>query len=472
MDRRQSECQAAKGTRMRINMSWRSGRRAVTLGGALAAAASFSVAGVHASTPSLARTSLSPVSQRAAAVFWSVRARHPAVPAGPAAALPLPSFTYLSGVFCTSAANCWAVGVKQSSAGSAMLNQVLHWNGRKWQKAVVPNPAGTSAHDVNELFAVRCLNARSCWTVGEDSPGGAVTFNQALYWNGRKWSKVSTPNPGGSKAGEMSELFDVTCTSSANCWTVGDFGTSPGSSQKLLNQVLHWNGKTWSRIRVVNPAGTKAAQLNSLEAVRCGSAASCNAVGDYGTAPGSTDNLLNQVLHWNGKRWYKVGTPNPGGAGYGKVSLLTALACGSSTSCWGAGSYGTYEPTDQSQNEILHWNGTKWTKSTTPTLVTSMGASSLLVGATCYSSRDCWAVGSQDGGLATGANEALHWNGKRWSLVSTPNPGAMTGDPLNLLLSARCTSPGNCWAVGVQEPTAYTYQDEILHWNGKKWSVG
>jgi hypothetical protein len=39
----------------------------------------------------------------------------------------------LAGVSCASAKNCWAVGDYQSSAGAG-LNQALHWNGRKWSQ--------------------------------------------------------------------------------------------------------------------------------------------------------------------------------------------------------------------------------------------------------------------------------------------------------------------------------------------------
>jgi hypothetical protein len=45
-----------------------------------------------------------------------------------------------------------------------------------------------------------------------------------------------------------------------------------------------------------------------------------------------------------------------------------------------------------------------------------MGASNQLGGAACTSSRNCWAVGSY-GSIDVGSerNQALHWNGKKWS---------------------------------------------------------
>jgi hypothetical protein len=67
-------------------------------------------------------------------------------------------------------------------------------------------------------------------------------------------------------------------------------------------------------------------------------------------------------------------------------------------------------------------------------------------------------------------NEALHWNGRRWSLVKTPNPGGTTLNRSNVLLGVRCTSASSCWAVGKQS-TGGNFHQEILFWNGGKWSV-
>ena len=291
---------------------------------------------------------------------------------------------------------------------------MLHWNGKSWRETAVPSPAGSSAGAINELFAVRCLDAANCWTVGEDTKNDfGTTLNQALHWNGKKWSQVHTPNPAGTKATDNNELFDVTCTSAASCWSVGDFGS---------------------------PFSTTGHQK-----------------------------LLNQVLHWNGKRWSKATTPNPGPSGFGRTSQIEALACGSAMNCWGAGDFGTNFPAQTSKNEILHWNGKKWSRST---VTNPAGDDNFFVGATCQSTRNCWAVGSQ-GNVEPGTllNEAAHWNGKRWALVHTPNPfGPVTGSE-NTLLAARCATADSCWAVGFQMASLGQYRDEILHWNGKKWSI-
>jgi len=68
-------------------------------------------------------------------------------------------------------------------------------------------------------------------------------------------------------------------------------------------------------------------------------------------------------------------------------------------------------------------------------------------------------------------NQALHWNGRHWSYVATPNPAGSESLDNNELYQVRCTSSTNCWAVGAKQPYLGTQTDEILHWNGKKWSI-
>ncbi|MGO8956724.1 MAG: hypothetical protein ACLQFR_05040 [Streptosporangiaceae bacterium] len=54
--------------------------------------------------------------------------------------------------------------------------------------------------------------------------------------------------------------------------------------------------------------------------------------------------------------------------------------------------------------------------------------------------------------------------------MKTPNPAGTTNFDYNFLFSVRCTSTKNCWAVGIQKVMGANYGNEILHWNGKKWS--
>jgi hypothetical protein len=50
--------------------------------------------------------------------------------------------------------------VKSSSGGQIVTNQALHWNGRKWSKIAVPGPGGTAVGDASEL---KLSTARRTW---------------------------------------------------------------------------------------------------------------------------------------------------------------------------------------------------------------------------------------------------------------------------------------------------------------------
>jgi hypothetical protein len=397
--------------------------------------------------------------------------------AGRAAALALMSrhvpepgtSSTLQGVYCTSRVSCWAVGSYKPSK-TVSLNEILHWNGRAWVRVSAPSPAGTASGDVSMLAAVRCAGARDCWAVGTYQRKLGAVFSQALHWTGRKWFRVAIPAaPGGSRPGDISELFDVVCTSSASCFAVGDFGVSVNRIVEQ-NEALHWNGRKWSLIKTPNPGGTLVGDLNSLRSIRCTSQVDCLAVGTYGTL----STMLNETLRWNGRRWLTLSAPNPAGTGGGDINVLSGLACSSPGNCWAVGTSGSVvAPSASLQNQVLHWNGTAWSQVTAPT---PDAVENLLSFVTCSSSTNCWAVGTSisidaANETVTGSNQALQWDGGMWSLVETPDPGGIAIGALNQLNAVRCPSRTDCWAVGVAAKNVGPTFGQILRWTGAKWSV-
>ena len=221
----------------------------------------------------------------------------------------------LFGVFCNSPSDCWAVG--EIRGKNTTVNQVLHWTGKRWFGVKVPNQAGTAKGDNNELLAVRCTSAKDCWALGDSQqPGGVAQLDQALHFDGRKWTVVQTPAPGGTSGGAFNVLDDISCTSARNCWAVGDYGLT-GTSMQLevaFNQVLHWDGRQWMFMKTPNPGGNSAGFIK---------------------------------------------VPNPGGTGKLHVNVLKALACTAKADCWVVGAAGLRP----GLNEAMHWNGAKWTES-------------------------------------------------------------------------------------------------------------
>src|SRR5438105_12938109 len=67
-----------------------------------------------------------------------------------------------------------------------------------------------------------------------------------------------------------------------------------------------------------------------------------------------------------------------------------------------------------------------------------------LLGVTCVSASDCWAVGSYVAGSGAPRTLIEHWDGTAWAIVPSPN----TSLPNNVLSGVTCVSWSDCWAVG------------------------
>jgi hypothetical protein len=371
----------------------------------------------------------------------------------------------LNGVYCTSPANCWAVGETQPAAGGSTLNEILHWNGSAWSPAAVPSPAGVVA----ELEAVRCTKASDCWAVGVNRSSTSTVLNQVLHWNGRRWRLVRTPQPAGTSSTSFNDLNDVACTSATSCWAVGEYARYRAFD---VNQVLHWNGRRWTREHSPSPGGAGKGDFSVLTGVRCTSSRACLAVGFDSSLAGAQ---RNQALRWNGRNWRAVRAPSPGGTSANDFSNPLGLTCASRADCWSFGVSGTVGSSRTFLNEALHWNGTRWSVAAVPEPGgTRSGAMEQLNGGSCQSATNCWAVGSYvpPGGdtLAT-LNQALHWDGGKWALATTPDPGGFADTDISELRAVRCVSPRDCWAVGDTQPGGGQSLNQILHWNGTSWTA-
>jgi hypothetical protein len=224
------------------------------------------------------------------------------------------------------------------------------------------------------------------------------------------------------------------------------------------------------------PAGTLTGDFNELYDVVCPSPASCWADGQYGTESSTGETSLNQVLHWNGRAWSLVSVPQPAGSGPTSVQGIDAIRCASVRSCVAIGAWGSYT-TYILHNLALRWNGRKWSMLTVPNPghTSAKGDLNILDGLGCTGPGNCWAVGEY-GSLVTEVyrNEILHWNGRQWSVTKAPDPDTTGPENENELWSVSCLDAASCWAVGYDgnlDVGTKAILSEALHWNGTKWSL-
>jgi len=322
----------------------------------------------------------------------------------------------LNGVSANSATDAWAVGAYTNPTTGAGETLALHWNGTKWSTVSSPNPGGTtSSSDFSSLNGVSANSATDAWAVGAyTNPTTGAGETLALHWNGTSWTTVSSPNPGGTtSSSDNSTLTGVSADSATEAWAVGSYANpTTGATESL---ALHWNGTKWSKVASPNPGGTtSSSDFSSLTGVSANSATDAWAVGAYSNPTTFATESL--ALHWNGTKWSKVASPNPGGTTSGSdFSTLIGVSADSATDAWAVGAYSYSNPTTYAEETlVLHWNGTKWSKVASPNPGGTSGNDiNVLSGVSANSATDAWAGGGYNPFLT--ATIVLHWNGTSWS---------------------------------------------------------
>jgi hypothetical protein len=170
--------------------------------------------------------------------------------------------------------------------------------------------------------------------------------------------------------------------------------------------------------------------------------------------------------HWDGTGWSIVPTPQPG---IGYQSELRGVAAISPSDIWAVG---LMRPDLASETTTLieHWDGFTWSVVASPAPpprpdVDPRLARVWLVDVSAVAPDDVWAVGNADGRTLI-----EHWNGREWSIVPSPSPGAYS----NALEGIAVRTSGDIWAVGSYAVTssAATPNDDLTeHWDGNAWKV-
>jgi hypothetical protein len=178
----------------------------------------------------------------------------------------------MGGVSCTSATACTLVGSYES--GDNQFTLAERWNGTKWTTQTTPNPAGSAE---SYLTGVSCTSATACVAVGYASgtKTGSIDVPLAERWNGTTWTIQTTPNPVRSS---VTELHGVSCSSATACTAVGSTAR-PKTGDVDMTLAELWNGKTWA----IQSPPSPGVSGNELDAVFCQPAIPCTAAGDYDT---------------------------------------------------------------------------------------------------------------------------------------------------------------------------------------------
>ncbi len=268
----------------------------------------------------------------------------------------------LSGVSCTAATDCEAVG--DVFSGPDLVPLAEKWNGSTWTVQSVPAPSG--AVD-SYLLADSCTSATACMAVGEWRDGSGNQYTLADSWNGTSWTLETTPNPSGSTTNALNW---VSCATSSGCEAIGSASTG------II--VAGWNGTSWTLQSASLPAG---GTDGYLAGVSCTSATACTAVGDY--FDGHHTVPLGERL--SGTTWSALTVATPTGV---IASGLAGVSCTSATNCVAVG-FGDYHSTGITAI-AEHGTGTHWHLDTASV---PSGSPSSMTSVSCPTSTFCEGVG-------------------------------------------------------------------------------
>ncbi len=154
-----------------------------------------------------------------------------------------------------------------------------------------------------------------------------------MHWNGRKWSTVSVP----TIPSLDTVLTDIVALASNNVWAVGsafEFAT-PSKSQTF---VVHWDGRSWKRVLSPNTGRFDSDGLATVTAI------SPNDIWTVGNYVRAGEQTLTE--HWNGNSWSIVPAP--------ESFLMNDAAAVASNDIWAVGWM-------INRSIIQHWDGSQWT---------------------------------------------------------------------------------------------------------------
>jgi len=276
------------------------------------------------------------------------------------------------------------------------------------------------------------------------------------------WTVVPTPNEDLTKY--YNHIGSVEVVANDDVWALSSYYV-PQEGGVWAQSMLHWDGSNW----VTFPLPTVGTALY-IQDMAAASQDDIWAVGYFDDQVGG--NVLS--LHWDGTEWAKVPAPNTDK----RFNLLNAVDATSSNDVWAVGRWATGEI---GGTLIEHWDGAEWTivpsadRDPDPLVGQSYPG---LNAVTALAEDDVWAVGSAENVAPAGPSNALveHWDGTEWTIVSSPDTPAESGDPYDHLYSIEAASPSDIWAVGdygtkVQEYGALPEHVLIEHWDGNAWSV-
>jgi hypothetical protein len=258
----------------------------------------------------------------------------------------------------------------------------------------------------------------------------------------------------------MAPLFQVTGSRAVRtrALDVPNFPTPSPTPDEPVTYTSHTESSDgWT----VVPAPVVGTNDNSLGAVAAAASNDAWAVGNFlpDTPSSNQDATLSLAMHFDGTHWVSTPTPNAGP----NFNTLFGVAA-ADRHAWAVGVH--LNKGFQARGLIESWdpesNGWRVVSHPQPG-----SERDLLFGVAALSASDVWAVGEQQSANGMFGTLVEHFDGRRWQVVPSPNPGRSG----NHLYGVLALEPDDVWAVGQRNDADNPDHELILHWDGARWKV-
>jgi hypothetical protein len=241
----------------------------------------------------------------------------------------------LATVSCGTPGNCSAGGFYTDSLRHEQSFVAREKAGTWLAAKEVPGTATLNAGGISGLRSISCTAAAACSGGGGyvDASGHeqayVVSETVGTWGRAAKVTGLAALNTGGGAT-----ILSVSCVSAGNCAAGGYYATSAGDEEPFV--VTQTDG-TWGKAAEIPGIGTLNYQQAPLNALSCGSAGNCAAVGSYIDSAGNVQAWL--ATEVNGAWGDAEEIPGTAALNTDGFADADAVSCGSAGNCSAGGWY-------------------------------------------------------------------------------------------------------------------------------------
>jgi IPT/TIG domain len=152
----------------------------------------------------------------------------------PAGAYGSPPQSSLDSLSCTSAGNCEAVGSYPLSSSSDQATEATETNGSWGQAVAVTSPTDAGSPPFVVLTGLSCTSAGNCQAVGYYTDSSSDNQAMSATETNGNWAQATKVTaPADSASNPSATLNGISCTSAGNCEAVGSYTNSSGNTQAM-----------------------------------------------------------------------------------------------------------------------------------------------------------------------------------------------------------------------------------------------